>query len=428
MSNNCKSCGAPSTVSVSVSAPWKCEYCGTSNFNENYIESYLEKINHPRLSGLIDLAKTAFESGNFETAARYFDSAIQEDPSSFESWAYKAISIANTITLNNIHTVSAQVGQCLAKAYEYSSDDNAFVGVADSASKERIVTEFYRAALRKFEQAIKVEHGFSHDKNLAISKAMPKSIEAMDAILIAFQNPSSNVGQMVEMAVLAVNISKRYGLTNHAAYHSAQNFYESNHENYPEIILPLEQLLLEKKSQKLNSCVLASSLVELDTGRFLRMEDVQEGDKIAVIDSKSSKKSFARILYLARGVNLNTITLVSSEGQFTATSSHSLLTDKGPKLLRDFKIGDLYQKVDRFGVVEWCQVDQLILNKNNQTDVYWYFTDAQGFSVVDGVVVSEFSSFPTIQKLILVNLGFWRILKLFRFKKLSFYRPFRFIG
>ncbi len=69
MSTNCKSCGAPNTSSQGRST-WMCEYCGTSNFIEGYLEAYLTKINHPKLSGLISLAKVAYEGGDFEVAAR----------------------------------------------------------------------------------------------------------------------------------------------------------------------------------------------------------------------------------------------------------------------------------------------------------------------------------------------------------------------
>lgn len=413
MSSQCKSCGAPLESQTAPSSVRRCDYCGTTSYVDGYIEAYLAKIDHPRVAGILDLAKAAFDGGDFEGAAKCFDDAIREDPSNYEAWAYKAVSLANTVRLDNLNIVPAMVKQSLAKAYELSGGETELVSVAETAASERIVSEIIRAAERRFEQALKVERGFSHNSDVALAKATPKAEDALDTIAWAFESPSSNITQMVQLSWLAAETANRYGLTSHSAFHKAQGFYVENKEKFPDVTAPLAAAFDPKpKEKRLNSCVLGSSLVRTRDGGLRRVDQLALDDFVETVDPDTGETGFSRLLWMSKGKNAHVVSIHSAGHCFTATSSHSILTNRGVLKLKDVSPGDLYLTSRDGGCTRWVEVRSVLTDDANKNEVFWYFTDSKGISIVDNVAVSEFSSFPRLQRAFLVGAGAWKLIRL----------------
>jgi tetratricopeptide (TPR) repeat protein len=237
MSNQCKSCGAASAVN-SVSSSWKCDFCGSVNYIDGYVEAYLNKIDLSKISSYMRLAKTAYESHNFEEAARKFDSALTEDSNNLEAWAYKGLALSHTINLSNLQMVASEVNECFKVAKSLDSGDDDFFLVANTVAHERVIKELLRSARREIEQGDKSEFAFSHDLELAKRKASRRYANALIALGQCLDTPSENVKQMIKVCELTLLVSNKASAPSDAdRVKQARAYLSEVQDKYPDLVV-----------------------------------------------------------------------------------------------------------------------------------------------------------------------------------------------
>jgi tetratricopeptide (TPR) repeat protein len=153
MTQVCKSCGAAPPPSTSHVA-FVCEYCGTKNVNDQYFIERAKNIDASKSNRHFGLGVVAFNSGDYQTAEKQFEQAVQEDDLSTDSWIYLAHTKAKTIKPSNFSRHIAVAINCINKAKEI--DPNAeIVEYGSAAIANSFLAESNKAAQYYFDTAEK---------------------------------------------------------------------------------------------------------------------------------------------------------------------------------------------------------------------------------------------------------------------------------
>ena len=90
----------------------KCMYCGS----EIIVREANKALGGKNLNNILEMAKTALESGNKEEGLKYINSYLEEDQNNAEAWNLKAQLTCLKYNYVDISEVHKQVESCMAKA------------------------------------------------------------------------------------------------------------------------------------------------------------------------------------------------------------------------------------------------------------------------------------------------------------------------
>lgn len=412
---SCKSCGAAASVD-SFKTIWKCSYCATSNYVEGYLDAYLESIDVTRASGLVKIAMASYEAQDFVSAELQFRTALEEDATNYEAWVYRALALVNTVNLQNLRSIPKQTHRYLQEAKssagEYGAD---LIGAAETEVSERLIKEAIRSAERNLNNALKIEHGLSHEKTYADARAKPKALKALEDLCFALDLECSNVHLMTEVCTLIQTVSDRYSMREHPAYTRAKTYYLKVKDRFPQVTSSLgkgfDTDALTAKASK-SACLVPASRLQCPGGQSKLAGMLNGGDQIRTYNPKTGSTEFSEVLLVVRKTAAGTCLVRLGESCFTAASEHSLMSNRGPKKLDSLQVGDMVLCAESPSEVSvWKRVNS-IQTFSKPTAVVWYVTDSQGFSITDGLVTAEYSSAARLQHFLLIKLRAWRVLDL----------------
>ena len=73
----CNTCGA-SIENTANRSSYKCEYCGSYNYDENYIEKRFESLNLTKANEVLNIAQLRYKSGRYDEAIELITESLKE--------------------------------------------------------------------------------------------------------------------------------------------------------------------------------------------------------------------------------------------------------------------------------------------------------------------------------------------------------------
>ena len=402
MKLTCASCGAPAPPGASPLTPsWDCEFCESANYNEEYVKSYLQQIDLSTFSNNMELGKVAYEGENYEESARWFDLALTEDASSFEGWAYKALSLAHMVDLSNLDSLPREVESCLTRARSIAPGGE-FVGAAEQVARALVVHELIRLAERALDQARKASFAFSHDREAARARSTPQLVVAQQACLecLALSPGAQQVRIVHDLA--------RESLTLDGA--------PSN----PSLSRAIEA---SSKAERVaaKSCFPRSALVATPHGPR-GIGTLAEGDLVLAYSTSRRQLVRRAIVRVVDYAPARILALSLKNGGIVRTTSHhTIATTRGWRVASEVRPGDrvltarggtdVVQRSDWSGICE---------------PVWNLHVCGNGTYVVDGCIVHSFTRCRTLRTVLANVLPPCR--RLFQWLRLRLSAPFRALG
>ena len=110
----CSSCGA-SVENISNKSTYKCEYCGSYNYDEKYIEQRFAKLNPTKAIEILGVAKVRFASARYDEAVELITESLKENNDCVEAWACLAACRIYTLSTSNFDKNIKSIEQCMIK-------------------------------------------------------------------------------------------------------------------------------------------------------------------------------------------------------------------------------------------------------------------------------------------------------------------------
>ena len=110
----CNSCGA-SVENKSNKSSYKCEYCGSYNYDEKYIEQRFANLNPTKANEILGVAQVRFKSGRYEEAIELITESLKENNDCVEAWACLAACRIYTLSTSNFDKNIKSIEQCMIK-------------------------------------------------------------------------------------------------------------------------------------------------------------------------------------------------------------------------------------------------------------------------------------------------------------------------
>ena len=198
--NECKSCGSPLEGNP-LASQWKCEYCKTVNYNEEYVDLYAKNIDFSKAHNLLQVGIASYEGREYSKARDAFDKVLMEDSRSRDAWVYGALSIAFLSDLSNLDRSMSSVESYLKKAHETDGSDD-IVAVGESVARNALGRTILRAIQRHRELAEKKYFAF---ESVDIAKARRGRDEELKPLFRyashAFKNPPDDASVIGPISV-----------------------------------------------------------------------------------------------------------------------------------------------------------------------------------------------------------------------------------
>ena len=118
---NCTSCGA-SVENTSNKSSYKCEYCGSYNYDEKYIEQRFANLNTTKANEIFGIAQIRFKSGRYEEAIELITESLKENNDCVEAWGSLAACRIYTLNTANFDKNIISIEQCMFKIQNLDSE------------------------------------------------------------------------------------------------------------------------------------------------------------------------------------------------------------------------------------------------------------------------------------------------------------------
>ena len=386
MVKECSSCGAPSTE-AGIGASWACQFCGSTNYDEAYVEAYLSNIDVAKLSNYMRLAKNSYEAGKFEDAAAKFDRALAEDAENAEAWAYKGLALAHTIHLSNIDAIPREVDLCFKQASSLQSEGDEFLSAAHAVARERVVAELLRAAVREVEQAEKSAFAFSHDPAQARRRASGRYDNAFGALAACLSGPSENVRQMLDVCRLTLAASyEKYASPSANLKQAALDYVEDARTRFPDLSIEMPA-----PRSAVAACFPGSALIAVGRNRQIRVDALESGATVAGYDRRTRAWAPVEIRTVRRWPAVRVLELVLDDDSVVSTTrSHSFLTAFGWRAAGRLSPGDRCLCAAPAGPEVWRTVRDVRVTGRVES-VYSFVTSHRHVTSVHGCLVHDFT-------------------------------------
>ena len=136
---NCTSCGA-SVENTSNKSSYKCEYCGSYNYDEKYIEQRFANLNPTKANEIFEVAQVRFKSGRYEEAIELITESLKENNDCVEAWASLAACRIYTLNTANFDKNIISIEQCMFKIQNLDSEhsEEFFIEIHEKLLKKTI--------------------------------------------------------------------------------------------------------------------------------------------------------------------------------------------------------------------------------------------------------------------------------------------------
>ncbi len=175
----CKTCGA-SLENTANRSSYKCEYCGSYNYDEKYIEKRFENLNLSKANEVLNIAQLRYKSGRYEEAIELITESLKENNECVEAWAVLASCRILTLNTGNFdkNLVSIEESMIKIKKLDPNSSKDYFIEI-----HEKLLDKTLRISNEHINKSISVYNAYSStDKNKAINSAVKYSLLAITMI------------------------------------------------------------------------------------------------------------------------------------------------------------------------------------------------------------------------------------------------------
>lgn len=211
MRSDCAGCGAPLNAPPSA-VSILCDYCGSRNTDEQFIEQRLRTLDQGRVQNLFAVGLARFKASDFAGAADLFERALVEDASNSDLWVYLAVSLAQSLDLSNVGQLIDRVDAALERASELTPDSDVYWSGA-AACQQAIATTLLRAALRHKQEGDKAYFAFeSIDRGQAKARRCAEYCEALDYASFAVGLPIEDLRVRSEIVKLVFALAAADGV------------------------------------------------------------------------------------------------------------------------------------------------------------------------------------------------------------------------
>jgi len=175
----CKTCGA-SLENTANRSSYKCEYCGSYNYDEKYIEKRFENLNLSKANEVLNIAQLRYKSGRYEEAIELITESLKENNECVEAWAVLASCRILTLNTGNFdkNLVSIEESMIKIKKLDPNSSKDFFIEI-----HEKLLDKTLKISNEHIDKSITVYNAYSStDKNKAINSAVKYSLLAITMI------------------------------------------------------------------------------------------------------------------------------------------------------------------------------------------------------------------------------------------------------
>jgi tetratricopeptide (TPR) repeat protein len=206
----CKSCGSPLEGNP-LASQWKCTYCGTVTYNEEYVSLYAKNIDFSKAHHLLQVGIAAYEGREYAKAQDAFERVLMEDSRSRDAWVYGALAIAHLSDLSNLDKSMSGVESYLKKARDVGGAAE-ILEVGESVACNVLGRILFRAIRRHRELAEKKYFAF---ESVDRAKAQRNREDEMRPLFgyaeYVFENPPDDPSIMGPIAVEVLLASRAGG-------------------------------------------------------------------------------------------------------------------------------------------------------------------------------------------------------------------------
>ncbi len=168
---------------------WKCEFCKTVNYNQEYIKLYAKNIDFSKTHNLLQVGMASYEGQDYQKALDIFEKILFENSACQDAWVYAALCTAYLADLSNLEKSAKKADSYLAKARELNPD-SVLVSVGNSVTRNVLGKALLKAIKRSCEMAEKNYFAYeSIDKSHAIKKRSQELEIAYLYATYALDNP-----------------------------------------------------------------------------------------------------------------------------------------------------------------------------------------------------------------------------------------------
>jgi len=175
----CKTCGA-SIENTANRSSYKCEYCGSYNYDEKYIEKRFESLNLTKANEVLNIAQLRYKSGRYDEAIELITESLKENNDCVEAWGILASCRINTLNTGNFDKNLISIEECMIKIKNLDPDSSKdfFVEI-----HEKLLAKTLIISTEHINKSSKVYDAYaSTDKNRAIDSAVKYSLLAISMI------------------------------------------------------------------------------------------------------------------------------------------------------------------------------------------------------------------------------------------------------
>ena len=175
----CNTCGA-SLENTANRSSYKCEYCGSYNYDEKYIEKRFENLNLSKANEVLNIAQLRYKSGRYEEAIELITESLKENNECVEAWAVLASCRILTLNTGNFdkNLVSIEESMIKIKKLDPNSSKDFFIEI-----HEKLLDKTLKISNEHIDKSITVYNAYSStDKNKAINSAVKYSLLAITMI------------------------------------------------------------------------------------------------------------------------------------------------------------------------------------------------------------------------------------------------------
>jgi len=181
---NCTSCGA-SIENTSNKSAYKCEYCGSYNYDEKYIEQRFANLNLSKANEILEIAQVRFNSGRYKEAIELITESLKENNDCVEAWGSLAVCRIYTLKTANFDKNISSIEQCMFKIKKLDSEHSKefFIEIHEKLLEKTLeLSEEWVTKSRKVYRAYE-----STNINKAKERAVSHSLLAINMINKAHQ-------------------------------------------------------------------------------------------------------------------------------------------------------------------------------------------------------------------------------------------------
>lgn len=187
----------------------KCMYCGSDIIVREAIKAAAASVN---IENLFNLAKSAFDAGNFQEARDYYTRVLEVDEQNYEAWLGKGFSSGwlSTLAVFRLPETITALGKAIEYAPEDKKDEIKNLGILQITE---IILAYNKLSLEEYYKCIKfVDVSLAFDESAELVEHRLKMISALEQAHTLFPDDKFLIEQIIVFCDIAYNGKKEISM------------------------------------------------------------------------------------------------------------------------------------------------------------------------------------------------------------------------